>query len=225
MAAPFQRAQPQEGLWGGVWLGAKASRGGTCPVTHTRLPVPVREVCERRWLHQARISSSAPLKLGIDRGLICIKRKARCKGRVRPSPEGGGSHRWDKGVLAMLHRRHPSALRQEWPPEGDERDALPGGRRAAGSSASVGLPLAAGERGDDWAPPRMPPRRAGPHGCSASSSALCLQGIFFSARAFKVIPTICLVFLSYGPNVFPLTPGACSKCCCGGSCSSSAEEH
>lgn len=29
---------------------------------------------------------------------------------------------------------------------------------------------------------------------------------FFSTRAFKVIPSISLDFLSYGPNVFPLTP-------------------
>lgn len=39
-----------------------------------------------------------------------------------------------------------------------------------------------------------------------------------------MIPTICLVFLSYEPNVFPPTPARLCGCCCDGSCSSSAKE-
>ena len=49
-------------------------------------------------------------------------------------------------------------------------------------------------------------------------------GHSFSARAFKAIPTICLVFLSYKPNVFLLTPARLHGCHCDGSCSCSAKE-
>lgn len=59
---------------------------------------------------------------------------------------------------------------------------------------------------------------------------LCLEqcfvfmGHFFSARVFKAIPTICLVFLSYEPSVFLLTPAHLHGCHRDGLWSSSAEE-
>lgn len=58
-------------------------------VTYTMFPTQAPELHEHPWLHQARISSSAPLKLGTDRGLICKKRNTHCKGRVHSSSEGG----------------------------------------------------------------------------------------------------------------------------------------
>lgn len=93
-------------------------------VTYTACPARAQEVHEHRWLHRARISSLALLKLGINRRLIFIKRNIHCEGRVCPSPDGGGSHRQDAGgPWQMLRARHPSVLSHEWPPEANERDA------------------------------------------------------------------------------------------------------
>lgn len=113
--------------------------------TDTAFPRRAQGVREHQWLHQARISSSALLKLGIDRGLICIKRNTRCKGRVHPPPEGGGSHGWDtRGHWQVLPTHHLSMLVHKWPPNANERDAgVSGGWWGTGSGASIGLPLLA----------------------------------------------------------------------------------
>lgn len=56
-------------------------------------PVLAQEVHEHRWLQQAAISSSAPLKPAIDRGLICVERNVGYKGRAWWDGDG-----WDTGM-------------------------------------------------------------------------------------------------------------------------------
>lgn len=60
-------------------------------------------------------------------------------------------------------------------------------------------------------PSELPPIK-----CATLSSALCFR-VYFSTRTFKATPVICLVFLSYEPKVFPLTPVHLHGCCCDGS--------
>lgn len=70
------------------WQPNRASRRGggekkPSPVSPgLSFPVLAQEVHEHRWLQQAAISSSAPLKPAIDRGLICVERNVGYKGRA-----------------------------------------------------------------------------------------------------------------------------------------------
>lgn len=121
-----------------------------------------------RW---ARISSSAPLKPGINRGLIGIRRTHAAKGgfallpKVREATDGA----W--GSLAS----HPSALSHPWPPGAHERDAgVLGARWRAGSGASTGLP-----QGDGRAPLHLSPLRVGPMGALPRAVPFVHNAFFF----------------------------------------------
>lgn len=120
-----------------------------------------------------RISSLALLKLGINRGLICIKHTLQREG-LPFSPRWCG-HGWDTGATD----RHSVHITPQHSASSDHQEVVRGVLVSRESTGELGVVPALGSHCSRSTGRHSPLHISmqSSHGCSASSSALCLWGI------------------------------------------------